>query len=61
MRHSDNQKKALFLAELADGGSVQRTSLASGIGRSVAYAWREDDADLLQYFCSVHGLFTARA
>jgi Bacteriophage Sf6, terminase small subunit-like len=39
------QKRTAFLAELAAGGSVQRACLAARIGRSAAYAWRENDED----------------
>jgi hypothetical protein len=37
------EKKAAFLDALAEGASVTKAASAAGLGRTAAYAWREDD------------------
>src|SRR5262245_61740375 len=39
------EKRAAFLAKLAEGGSVNAAVTAARIGRTMAYEWRAADAD----------------
>lgn len=41
-RHTDTaEKKAVFIAELRDRGTVYHAAKAAGIGRKTAYRWRD--------------------